>query len=99
MRSPYPGLTYYLTILFRPAIQPLDRSCFENEVQQALEDKGLVCGGGTAMDGEFSDISVAVADLDKGLRLIREVLRRCQAPQGTVIISGETERAEHPVYE
>ncbi len=91
-----------LTVLFRPAMPPADRGYFEDELEEALEQQGLgeVIGGGTAIDGSFCDISIDVADISAGLHLIREVLRRCEAPETTVILAGDKfQRVAHRVYE
>ena len=91
-----------LAVNFRPGMDPADRGYFEEELAEALEQQvlGDVIGGGSAMDGSFCDISIDVADISAGLRLIREVLRRCEAPETTVIIAGdESQRVEHRVYE
>jgi hypothetical protein len=73
-------------------IQPIERGeRFEDPLQAALEKEkvGEVTGGGSQMgEGktvEFCGLDVEVTDRDKGLRLIREVMRRLNAPAGTVI--------------
>ena len=73
-------------------IQPIERGeRFEDPLQAALEKEklGEVTGGGSQMgEGktvEFCGLDVEVTDRDRGLRLIREVMRRLNAPPGTVI--------------
>src|SRR5262245_45913487 len=97
-------LTYphSLTVLFRPAMSPMDRGYFEDELEEVLEaqELGEIIGGGTAMNGAFCDISIDVANLADGIETIRQVLRRCKAPETTVIISGDkANRVEHRVYD
>ena len=90
-----------ITVMFRPAMQPLDRGDYEDEIEDALEELNLgeVIGGGTAMDGTFCDISVCVSNLEEGIRVIREVLQRCEAPESTILMTGgPDDRVEHPVY-
>jgi hypothetical protein len=94
---------YSLSVIFRPGMHPADRGYFDDELEEALEKAGLgeIVGGGTAMDGSFCDIGIAVTNLEAALQLIREVLRRCDAPTSTVIVSGESkeDRREYRVYE
>ena len=73
-------------------IQPIERGeRFEDPLQAALDKEklGEVTGGGSQMgEGktvEFSGLDVEVTDHDKGLQIIREVMRRLNAPSGTVI--------------
>ena len=73
-------------------IQPIERGeRFEDPLQAALaaEDLGEVTGGGSQMgEGktvEFCGLDVEVTDRERGLQVIREVMRRLNAPPGTVI--------------
>jgi hypothetical protein len=73
-------------------IQPIERGeRFEDPLQAALdaEDLGEVTGGGSQMrEGktvEFCGLDVEVTDRDRGLQIIREVMRRSDPPPGTVI--------------
>jgi hypothetical protein len=73
-------------------IQPMERGeRFEDPLQAALdkEDLGEVTGGGSQMgEGKsvkFCGLDVEVTDRDRGLQVIREVMRRLNAPRGTVI--------------
>ncbi len=74
------------------------RSYYEDELEEELERLGLgeVVGGGTWMDGSGCDIHIAVRDSEAGLRVIREVLRRLNAPPSTRIRGNGMEFA---VYE
>ena len=81
---------FYVRIL--GDIQPMARGeRFEDPLQAALnaQDLGEVTGGGSQMgEGnavEFCGLDVEVTDHDRGLQLIREVMRRLGAPPGTVI--------------
>ena len=73
-------------------IKPVARGDrFEDPLDEALKtaDLGEVTGGGSQMgDGttvEFCGVDVVVRDRDRGLALIRSVMRRLGAPPGTVI--------------
>jgi hypothetical protein len=74
-------------------IQPIERAeRFEDPLQAALDAASLgeVSGGGSQLAGqgkeiEFCGLDVEVTDRDRGLQLIREVMRRLRAPPGTVI--------------
>jgi hypothetical protein len=74
------------------------RSYYEDELEEELErlSLGEVVGGGTWMDGSGCDIHIAVRDAAEGLRVIREVLRRLNAPPSTRI---RNDGGEFPVYE
>jgi hypothetical protein len=74
------------------------RSYYEDELEEELERRGLgeVVGGGTWMDGSGCDIHVVVRDAKTGLAVIREVLRRLNAPSSTRILG---DGVEFPVYE
>jgi len=78
---------------------PADRHAIEDELEDALGEWGELTGGGTAVDLSMCDISLDVAELAVGLRIIREVLQRLQVPKSTVIVEYEPERIEHRVYE
>src|SRR5436853_7197964 len=73
-------------------IQPIERGeRYEDPLQAALaaEDFGEVTGGGSQMgEGktvEFCGLDVEVTDRERGLCVIRQVMRRLNAPPGTVI--------------
>ena len=73
-------------------IQPIERGeRFEDPLQAALdaEDLGEVTGGGSQMgEGKtvaFCGLDVEVTDRERGLHVIRQVMRRLDAPPGTVI--------------
>ena len=73
-------------------IQPLERGDrFEDPLQKALEaeDLGNVTGGGSQMgEGstvEFCGLDIVLRDRERGLELIRSVMRRLGAPHDTVI--------------
>jgi hypothetical protein len=81
-----------------PGGTPRGRSYYEDEIEEELERLGIgeVVGGGTWMDGSGCNISVEVSDPEAGLSLIREVLRRLDAPASTKI---HCESKEYSVYE
>ena len=88
-----------LTILFRPGMAPAIRHAIEDELEEALGDRGEITGGGTAVDLSMCDISVEVVDFATGLRTIREVLQRLEVPESTLIVEYEPQQVEYPVYE
>jgi hypothetical protein len=87
------------SILFRElGVHAGGRSYYEDELEEELErlKLGEVVGGGTWMDGSGCDIHVAVSDPEAGLQVIREILRRLNAPASTRI---RGESGEYSVYE
>src|SRR5437588_2961708 len=87
-------------------IQPIERGeRFEDPLQAALEKEklGEVTGGGSQMgEGktvEFCGLDVEVTDRDKGLRIIRQIMRRLDAPPGTMIEDYLPSYRELPLYE
>ena len=87
-------------------IQPIERGeRFEDPLQAALDKEklGEVTGGGSQMgEGktvEFCGLDVEVADRDRGLQIIREVMRRSDAPPGTVIEEYLPSFRELPLYD
>ena len=73
-------------------VQPIERGeRYEDPLQAALdaEDLGEVTGGGSQMgEGKsiaFCGLDVEVHDRDRGLALIRSVMRRLGAPPETII--------------
>lgn len=76
------------SIYFRePGSHAGGRSYYEDDLEEELERLGLgvVVGGGTWLDGSGCDIQVSVRDPEAGLRVIRDVLRRLNAPTSTRI--------------
>lgn len=90
---------HLLSVVFRPGMDPFDRHDIEDALEEALGDRGQVDGGGTIVDLSESDISVYVADVPVGIRVLREVLRQLQVPDTTRIVEFEPERIEHPIYD
>ena len=74
------------------------RSYYEDELEEELERLGIgeIVGAGTWMDGSGCDIDVAVSDPVAGLRVIRDVLQRLNAPASTRIFG---ESGELPLVE
>ncbi len=70
----------------------------EDPLQEALEAAGLGCVTGGGGGSGKSIIDVEVADLERGLDLIRSVLRGLSVARSTVINQYEPARAVHPVY-
>jgi hypothetical protein len=92
---------FELSVIIRPGIYPADRHAIEDELEEvfAEDDLGEINGGGTAVDLSYCDMDITVTDLDAGLRVIREVLKRHEVPPTSVIIHHGAERVEYPVYE
>jgi len=94
-----------LTITMPLAIRPIDRCVqFEEPLSRALGDQGVIRGGGSLMtEGDAGmeiqevDIGVTVKDLDRGLPIIREVLKKQGAPKGTRIRQREPVEREFPL--
>jgi hypothetical protein len=87
-------------------LQPLARGDrYEDPLQEALAaaDIGEVTGGGSQLgEGtsiEYCGIDVVVRQRDRGLELIRSVMRRLRAPRATVVEEYLPSYREHPVYE
>ena len=85
-------------------VQPLERGeRYEDPLQAALnlEELGEVTGGGSQMgEGKniaFCGLDVEVWDRDKGLALIRSVMKRLNAPSDTVIEEYLPTYREHPL--
>ena len=81
---------HFFYVLIRESIGPEDRGeKYEDPLAQALRSFGKVTGGGSQM-GEgnsiaFCGIDIVVNDREVGLEIIRNCLRRCDAPSDTVI--------------
>jgi hypothetical protein len=85
-------------------VQPIERGeRYEDPLQAALdaEDLGEVTGGGSQMgEGKsiaFCGLDVEVCDRDRGLALIRSVMRRLGAPPDTIIEEYLPSYREHPL--
>jgi hypothetical protein len=85
-------------------VQPIERGeRYEDPLQAALdaEDLGEVTGGGSQLgEGKsvaFCGLDVEVYDRDKGLTLIRSVMRRLGAPPDTIIEEYLPTYREHPL--
>lgn len=96
-----------LTIIIPLPIGPIDRCTqFEDPLIRALGDLGVIRGGGSSMqekEGQMAiqdvDIGVVVKDLDRGLAIIRETLKKQGAPPGMRILQREPVEREFPLYE
>ena len=73
-------------------LQPLERGeRFEDPLHEALTTAGLgeVAGGGSQLGEDdtiiYCGLDVVVNDRDRGLELIRSMMRKLGAPDGTVI--------------
>jgi hypothetical protein len=74
------------------------RSYYEDELDDELQRLGIgeVVGGGTWLDGRGCDMQIVVRDPVAGLRVIRDVLRRLNAPASTRILG---DAGEYALYE
>ena len=86
----------FLYVKIPAAIMPLERGeQYEDPLDEALRDAGVgeVTGGGSMMkpDGsiEYVGIDVDATDVKKAVGIIREVMVRQGAPEGTVIEQGD----------
>ena len=96
-----------LTIIIPLPIGPIDRCTqFEDPLIRALGDLGVIRGGGSFIqekEGQMAiqdvDIGVVVKDLDRGLAIIRETLKKQGAPPGTRILQREPVEREFKLFE
>jgi len=95
---------YFFYIRVPGDVGPLERGHrYEEPLQQTLsaEDIGEVTGGGSQMgEGKsiaFCGLDVVVRDRERGLALIRAVMRRLNAPSDTVIEEYIPSYFEHPL--
>ena len=91
--------TFFEIILQSPDFAFGGRDEIEDPLDEALQQAGLgeVTGGGTGMGR--SNIDVEVADPQRGLALIRQVLQRLAVAPSTVIRQYSPEEITHPVYD
>jgi hypothetical protein len=95
-------MTHRLQVVFKPAITPRDRSnLYERPIDEELEKAGVGkwTGGGTFVDGSASDCSFEVSDVEKGVAIIRDVLRKKNAPKTTKIQLLGAEKKTYEVYD
>jgi len=95
---------YFFYVRIPANIGPLDRGDrYEDPLQQALlaDDLGEITGGGSQL-GEgtsiaFCGLDVVVRDRDRGLMVIRRVMRELGAPSDTIIEEYLPRYYEHPL--
>lgn len=83
--------TTRITINLPGAIGPLDRGVrFEDPLGEALGETGSIVGGGTELgekDGKTvplaAEIEVELKNREAGLKIVREVMKKQAAPEGT----------------
>lgn len=100
-------MAHRLTVTIPGNTQPLERGArFADPLDQALKAAALgeIGDEGTQMgviDGRLgiiaADIEVMVSDLERGLTLIRQVLRAAGAPAATTITQREPTVTVHPL--
>ncbi|WP_414549574.1 hypothetical protein [Anabaena sp. CCY 0017] len=86
----------YIIINFYSTLN-VGRSAIEDELEDVLEDKGEVTGGGSGVSGSNIDIEIYEGTAYDFLNSIREVLKEFSVPTDTVIIMNGNERFS--VYE
>ena len=100
-------MAHRLTVTIPGNIQPLERGArFADPLDQALKAAALgeIGDEGTQMgvvDGRLgvvaADVEVHVSDLDRGLTLVRQVLKAAGAPPATTITQHEPTVVVHPL--
>jgi hypothetical protein len=75
------------------------RDAVEDPLDEALQaaQLGEVTGGGSGLGG--SNIDIELSDLERGLPIVRQVLRDLQVAPSTVIIQRTPEHAVYKVYD
>ncbi len=75
------------------------RDVVEDPLDEALQaaQLGEVTGGGTGSGS--SNIDVEVEDLERGLQVVRRVLRELRVAASTVIVQRTPEHVVHKVYD
>lgn len=81
-------------VYFPPGME-IPRDLIEDELDEALEGRGEVTGGGGGVAGSNIDIWVRDGGDPDYLAAVRTVLARLDVPSGSVI---EIEGKEFPVY-
>jgi hypothetical protein len=101
--EPLEGTAFYIKI--PEAVRPIERGeRYEEPLWDEFEkdNSGEITGGGTMMDTdkniEYCGIDVTVADVEKGLEIMRMVLIKQGAPEGTLLIQLEPKEIEHPLH-
>ena len=90
---------HFFYVLIPEPLGPMDRGeKYEDPLSDALGELGEVTGGGSQLgEGDtiaFCGLDVVVNDRDRGLKVIRECLRSCGAPEDTIIEEYVPEFAE-----
>lgn len=92
------------TTFFEIILQSADfnfggRDEIEDPLDEALQNASLgeVTGGGSGMG--MCNIDVEVTDAEQGLMVIRQVLRRLEVAQSTVIRQSGSPSIRHSVYD
>lgn len=94
-----PETTFFEIILQSADFHFGGRDEIEDPLDEALQREGLgeVTGGGSGMG--ISNIDVEIKDAERGLKLIREVLRDLGVAPSTVIRTSGSPSARHLVYD
>jgi len=75
----------FIIINFKSKLK-IGRSAIEDDLDDALEEKGEVTGGGSGISGSNIDIDIYEGSALDHLNLIISVLKECEAPTDTEIL-------------
>jgi hypothetical protein len=81
---------HFSYVMIHEPLAPMDRGDkYEHPLAAALGELGTVTGGGSELahgsEIRYCGIDVVVNDRDRALQVIRQCLRKCGAPDDTVI--------------
>ncbi len=85
----------FISIYFYSKLS-MGRSAIEDDLDEILEDKGEVTGGGSGISGSHIDIDIYEGNAADFLEPIRSLLKELDVPDDTVIV---IDNEQLPVYE
>lgn len=85
----------FISIYFYSKLS-MGRSAIEDDLDEILEDKGEVTGGGSGISGSHIDIDIYQGSAADFIEPIRSVLKELDVPDDTVIVINNEQL---PVYE
>lgn len=96
---------HFLYVYIPANMGPMERGeLFEDPLDKALRSKNLgsVTGGGSQLgEGdtiEYCGVDVVVKDRGRGIDLIVDIMRQCNAPEGTKVEEYLPKRIDHAVW-